>query len=187
MAELTGLTSPRMDWNATDLQQALKKFRATVELYFSGPLKSKSEEEKSSPHEFHVVNTTGPTILGLPTCTAMKLVTLNHSLSKDQAEPAKIRPAQVPKDDPEAKAALLRQYADCFEGIGCFSGEFHITLDPTVPAVVHPPRRVPEALQEPLRKELESLVQQGIITKDTHIVPGLIGTPLKTSKYDQTQ
>ncbi|XP_048582171.1 uncharacterized protein K02A2.6-like isoform X2 [Nematostella vectensis] len=120
---------------------------------------------QSSPHEFHVVNTTGPTILGLPTCTAMKLVTLNHSLSKDQAEPAEIRPAQVPKDDPEAKAALLRQYADCFEGIGCFSGEFHITLDPTVPAVVHPPRRVPEALQEPLRKELESLVQQGIITK----------------------
>ncbi|XP_048583876.1 uncharacterized protein K02A2.6-like [Nematostella vectensis] len=120
---------------------------------------------QSSPHEFHVVNTTGPTILGLPTCTAMKLVTLNHSLSKDQAEPAEIRPAQVPKDDPEAKAALLRQYVDCFEGIGCFSGEFHITLDPTVPAVVHPPRRVPEALQEPLRKELESLVQQGIITK----------------------
>ncbi|EDO41234.1 predicted protein [Nematostella vectensis] len=48
MAELTGLTSPRMDWNATDLQQALKKFKATVELYFSGPLKSKSEEEKVS-------------------------------------------------------------------------------------------------------------------------------------------
>lgn len=120
---------------------------------------------QSSPHEFHVVNTAGPTILGLPTCTEMKLVTLNYSLSKEKIEPAETLPAQVPQGDPEAKAALLRQYADCFEGIGCFSGEFHITLDPTIPPVVHPPRRVPEALQEPLRKELESLVNQGIITK----------------------
>ncbi|KAK3748356.1 hypothetical protein QZH41_008191, partial [Actinostola sp. cb2023] len=45
----------------------------------------------------------------------------------------------------------------------CFSGEYHITLDPTVPPVVHPPRRVPEALREPLRKELEYLVKQEII------------------------
>lgn len=48
MAELTGLTSPRMDWNSTDLQQALRKFKSTVELYFSGPLKSKTEEEQVS-------------------------------------------------------------------------------------------------------------------------------------------
>ncbi|KAK3746668.1 hypothetical protein QZH41_010504, partial [Actinostola sp. cb2023] len=44
-------------------------------------------------------------------------------------------------------------------------GEYHITLDPTVLPVVHPPRRVPEALREPLHKELESLVKQEIIAK----------------------
>lgn len=49
-------------------------------------------------HKFHVVNTTGPTILGLPTCTEMKLVTLNHSLSKEQPQPAGTSPAQVPQD-----------------------------------------------------------------------------------------
>ena len=32
-------------------------------------------------------------------------------------------------------------------------------------SIVHPPRRVPEALQLPLKKELDWLVQQGIITK----------------------
>ncbi|XP_028514608.1 uncharacterized protein LOC114574966 [Exaiptasia diaphana] len=48
MAELTGLPSPSMDWNASDLPQALKKFKATAELYFTGPLSSKSEEEKVS-------------------------------------------------------------------------------------------------------------------------------------------
>ena len=54
-----------------------------------------------------------------------------------------------------------------FEGIGCFEGEFHITLDPTVPPVVHPPRRVPEALREPLKKALDNLEAQGIIAKVT--------------------
>jgi hypothetical protein len=48
MAELAGLPSPRMDWNVADLPQALKKFKATCELYFSGPLKGKSEVEKIS-------------------------------------------------------------------------------------------------------------------------------------------
>ena len=48
MAELAGLQSSRMDWSATDLPQALKKFKATCELYFSGPLKEKSEGEKIS-------------------------------------------------------------------------------------------------------------------------------------------
>ncbi len=53
----------------------------------------------------------------------------------------------------------------CFSGIGCFEGEFHITVDPAVPPVIQPPRRVQEALQEPLKKELDALEAQGIITK----------------------
>ena len=48
MAELAGLPSLHMDWHASDVPQALKKFKATCELYFSGPLNAKSEEEKIS-------------------------------------------------------------------------------------------------------------------------------------------
>ena len=65
----------------------------------------------------------------------------------------------------DARSELLCQYQDCFQGIGCFQGEFHITLDPTVPPVIHPPQRVPEALREPLKRELDALVEQGIIPK----------------------
>ena len=64
-----------------------------------------------------------------------------------------------------AKDELLREYGDCFQGIRCFQSEFHITGDPTVPPVVHPPRRVPEALKEPLKKKLDWLVDQGILAK----------------------
>ena len=68
-------------------------------------------------------------------------------------------------------------YQECFQGIGCFQGEFHITLDPTVPPVIHPPCRVPEALREPLKKELDALIEQGIIAKveePTHWVNSLV-------------
>ena len=48
IAELAGLPTPRMDWSSTDAPQALKKFKNLCELYFSGPLKDKSEEEQVS-------------------------------------------------------------------------------------------------------------------------------------------
>ena len=48
MAELAGLPTPRMDWSSSDAPQALKKFKNLCELYFSGPLKDKSEEEQVS-------------------------------------------------------------------------------------------------------------------------------------------
>ena len=123
-----------------------------------------SHNGHSKPYPFHVVNTTGPTILGLPTCRDMKLVTLNYSLTT-ATSPGATKPTPKPSCDADAKKELLIQYEDCFKGVGCFPGKFHFTLDPTVPPVIHPPRRVPEALREPLKKELDALVQQGIIIK----------------------
>ena len=68
-----------------------------------------------------------------------------------------------PKGDETAKAHILN--ADVFDGIGCFEGEYHITLDSTMPLVVHYSRRVPVALREPLKEELDTLIQQGTIAK----------------------
>ena len=48
MAELAGLPIPTMGWNSPDAPQAFKKFKARRELYFSGPLKEKSEDEQIS-------------------------------------------------------------------------------------------------------------------------------------------
>ena len=48
MAELAGLPIPSMDWHSPDALQAFKKFKAHCELYFLGPLKEQSEEEKVS-------------------------------------------------------------------------------------------------------------------------------------------
>ena len=124
-----------------------------------------SHENYSKPSVFHVVDTKGPTILGLPTCTDLDLITLNYSITTQvkEEESSCIKPCAT--GNTAAKDSLVKQYGDCFEGIGCFQGDFHITLDPLVPPVVHPPRRVPEALKGSLKKELDSLVEQGIITR----------------------
>ena len=80
----------------------------------------------SNTYPFHVVNTTGPTILGLPTCRDMNLVILNYSITTEQDKTS----TQKPVGDPAAKTEILQRYQDCFNGIGCFKGEFHITQDP---------------------------------------------------------
>ena len=65
----------------------------------------------------------------------------------------------------KAKTEVLSKYKDCFEGVGCFEGEYHVTLDATVPPVVHPPRRIPFALLDCLQQELDTLETQSIIAK----------------------
>ena len=121
---------------------------------------------KSCP--FHVVDADGPTILGLPTCTDLNLVTMNFSITNHEgvSKPS-TPPRPICDPDPVAEEHVLKQFKDCFEGVGCFQGEYRITVDPAIPPVVHPPRRVPEALREPLKKELDSLVKQGILAKVT--------------------
>ena len=110
-----------------------------------------SHREAEEASTFHVVRTSGPTIIGLPSCRALGLIQLTYDVN-------------ILKDgDRDERTIILEEYTDCFKGIGCFEGEYDITLDPTVDPVVHAPRRVPVALQEPLKAELERLVLQGII------------------------
>ena len=42
----------------------------------------------SNSYPFHVVNTGGPTFLGLPTCTDMNLITLNYNITQTESTPA---------------------------------------------------------------------------------------------------
>ena len=76
----------------------------------------------------------GHTIIGLPTCRALNLVILNYTMNiGPTAERDTDTTTAVPiyttprKGDEHAKAHILNGYADAFDGIGCFEGEFHIT------------------------------------------------------------
>jgi hypothetical protein len=59
----------------------------------------------------------------------------------------------------------MQQFPECFDGIGRFEGEYKITLDPTVPPEVYPPRRVPLSMKDDIKAELDEMEKNNIITK----------------------
>ena len=107
-----------------------------------------------SNEEFYIVDTNSSPILGLQTCLKLNLIklvlsntcSLNTSLTKEQ---------------------ILGKYSDVFTGIGKLPGEFEIHLHDKVTPVVHPPRRVPVAIRDKLKAELDRMENLGIITKVT--------------------
>ena len=99
--------------------------------------------------KFYVVDTQAPPVLGLKACLDFGLIKLILSVS----------------NTPEV--SLIEEYADVFKGIGLFPGECTIHIDPSVTPVVHPPRRVPVALRNCLKEELQNMEKQQIIARFT--------------------
>eukprot|EP00057_Strongylocentrotus_purpuratus_P027755 XP_011682229.1 PREDICTED: uncharacterized protein K02A2.6-like [Strongylocentrotus purpuratus] len=93
-------------------------------------------------------------ILGSETSQLMGLITVQHE---------KI---MYVNDTPRMSSAeqFCFEYADVFDdGVVKLPGQYKIELDPTVKPVVHPPRRVPVAIKERLKAELEKLVEADIV------------------------
>lgn len=143
---------------------------------------------KSSTAQFYVTTTQGPAIIGLPTATDLKLIKFNCAIQKQRNPPnmsppstqssprshtgptqmadSTENPAQPPPPKPiKSKEDLIEQFPDCFDGIGKFQGKYHITTDPSVPPVIHPPRRIPISLKDDIKKELDEMIANDIITK----------------------
>ena len=59
----------------------------------------------------------------------------------------------------------MLEYDDVFGEIGLLSGDHHINLDPSIPAVVNPPRRIPFLLKEKVKNDLDRMLRLGIISK----------------------
>ena len=58
---------------------------------------------------------------------------------------------------------ILHEYSDLFHGLGCIPGEHTIKVDPSIPAVVHPPRKVSVSLKDKIKNELDRMEQTGVI------------------------
>ena len=61
--------------------------------------------------------------------------------------------------------SILDEFPEVFQGLGCLSGKYHININPLVPPVVHPPKRVPHSKREPVKKVLNRTVEAGILEK----------------------
>ncbi|CAI9731719.1 Hypothetical predicted protein [Octopus vulgaris] len=76
------------------------------------------------------------------------------------------------KDRPQItnKEKLISMYLECFDDtVRCFvKCRYHITVDPNIKPIVHPPRRVPLELKEKPKTELDRMEKKEIITKVIH-------------------
>ena len=116
----------------------------------------KDRYKKENTLAFHVVDTRSPPILGIRPCLDMGLIKLIYTCTKTDVQREQL-----------TKQVILDKYKDVFDGIGLFEGKCSIQIDPTVPPVVHPPRRVPVSLKDRLQEELDRMESLGIITKVT--------------------
>ena len=57
----------------------------------------------------------------------------------------------------------LDEFPEVFQDLECLPGKYHISVDPSAPPVVSPPRRVPHSKRDPLKKELDRMEDVGII------------------------
>ena len=66
---------------------------------------------------------------------------------------AKLPPVDVNlKLRPDCKAHIMELCPDLFEGVSTINGaEVKLDVDLTIPPVVQPPRKIPQALIEPLK------------------------------------
>jgi len=117
------------------------------------------KNNKSYEIEFVIVPGQCKSILGLSTCQKMALLTVNHHNISSITT--------TPSDQPKPAMSLetvLSEYAEVFLGESKLEGDLHLQLDESVPAVQLPPRRVPLAVKDKLKAELERLSEKEIIT-----------------------
>ena len=103
---------------------------------------------------FYIVHTKSPPLIGTKTSTDPGLIKLTYSVDNGTNE-------HLTKD------SVLREYSDLFKGIGTFPGKCHLHLKDNVTPTVNPPRRIPEALKNRLKIELDQMVKDKIIRRVT--------------------
>ena len=113
--------------------------------------------------EFVVLDCGAVPLLGSETIQAMNLISVRFEniLSIDVKSQTR----------PVTKEVLLQDYPDVFEGTEKFKDPYHLKIDKSAVPVVHPPRRVPIALREELKAELERLQMLEIITPVSEPTP----------------
>lgn len=144
------------------VKSALCPSNSTLSAYNSHPLKTEGTISLTCTHlgtantkqvEFHVVNTQSTPLFGLQSCVEFDLVKITYSVENHQSQSYM------------TKASVLKEYAQVFKGIGSIPGEcsIHLILD-AVP-VVHPPRKIPVALRDRCKDELDRMEKVGVIKK----------------------
>ncbi len=103
---------------------------------------------------FYVIKSSAQPLLGLPDCLRMGLLSLNkevHQLNTSSQD--------------EFTDRILSKYADLFKNeVGRLPVTYSMKIDPTIPPVIRPARRIPVAMQDKVKKEFQRMTDLGVIT-----------------------
>lgn len=146
------------------VKTALSHSSTKLSAYNGNPLHSKGTINLTCRHagtnhtglvKFHVVDTQSTPLFGLKSCIEFDLVKITYAVdSKQPAVPGGM-----------TKSSVLKDYAEAFNGLGAIPGECSIHLKPDAVPVVHPPRRIPVALKDRCKAELDRMESLGVIQK----------------------
>ena len=108
-------------------------------------------------------------LLGCDACLDLEVIKFMNLQLIDTPEPHVVNPETSRQDEDKSISKtdpVLREYQDCFsDKPGKLPTEVHLEIDPSVPPVVHPPRKMPIALLEPAEEKLKEMEEDGIIVK----------------------
>lgn len=102
---------------------------------------------------FFVVESDSPNILGLDACRDLNLIKINCAITANNLNTNQELSIDKLKD----------KYPECFDTVGTFQGEFHITLKENASPVIHPPRKCPIHVKHELLQGLNEMIDLGII------------------------
>ena len=107
--------------------------------------------------DFYVTKKSHVTILGAETCQTMNLLTVNYEnvLSLEKKDSNRTEPLSLKE--------VNETFSDLFTGYGKLEGQLHLKTDPSVEPVRMLLRRIPIAIKEKVRAELDVLVKNKII------------------------
>ncbi|XP_058826877.1 uncharacterized protein LOC131686887 [Topomyia yanbarensis] len=114
-----------------------------------------------------VVDVNHRPLLSLRVCTTLGLIKFCNSVS--------VVPASSLTENSEEEVlkiyriraeAIVDKFADIFQCFGKMPGEVNLEIDANVPPVIQQPRRVPIALRNQLKFELDKLLENGIIARE---------------------
>ena len=65
---------------------------------------------------------------------------------------------------PDYKVHVMELYPHLFDGASTIQGaKVKLDVDPNVPSVVQPPRKIPSGMVKPLKKEIDTMLNLGVI------------------------
>ena len=144
-----------------------------------GPITWQPDCPGACPHRVksycYVVDTPGPTILGLPSSEKLAVVKMNCAITIRQpcSHPAPVSTTAAtnkPTTAPEASKPirptddLIKEFLDQFQGIGQFPSEYKIRLHHDAHPVIHATRKCPIALHPKVKEHLNKMEHLCVIT-----------------------